>query len=213
MSNTRTRILVLLALFGATFAGVQAATKHRYAQKRLPSLDGLPYQVGEWSGSDAKFDPVYGVDPADSSFLRVYRRRTNPPVIAYVGFFADLTTILDIHTPELCYPAQGWTIVSAGDSQVANFRGYRIRAKEIVADKNGERRLIVWWYNAGSSPIETRIRYVYAMLAMSTVTGRTDGSMIRLETLVDSAGQAAAERTIDAFQKGFIPELSKVLPK
>jgi EpsI family protein len=213
MGNTRIRIIVLLVLFAATFAGGQAATEHRYAQKRLPYWDGVPYKVGEWSGSDARFDSVYGTDPAETSLLRVYRVGTKPPVIVYVGFFADLATVLDVHTPELCYPAQGWTIMSAGESQAGNFRGHRIRAKEIVADKSGERRLIAWWYNAGSSPFETRIRYVYAMLAMSTVTGRTDGSMVRLETPVDLAGEAAAQGRIDAFQKDFIPELAKVLPQ
>jgi EpsI family protein len=135
-------------------------------------------------------------------------------VILYVGFFGDLATILDVHTPELCYPAEGWEIHRSGISSGAgDFRGQKIHASQILADKAGNRRLVVWWYNAGSRPIETRIRYIYAMLAMSTITGRTDGSIVRLETPVDAKDEMAAESRIDEFRKDFLPALDRALPQ
>jgi len=129
-----------------------------------------------------------------------------------VGFFGDLATILDVHTPELCYPAEGWRILHFGKSIGGDFRGERIHARQIMADKAGNRRLVVWWYNAGSRPIETRILHVYAMLAMSTITGRTDGSIVRLETPVSEDGETAAERRINEFQKSMLPQLDRALP-
>jgi len=204
--------MVLIALFVTTFAAVRGTTRHHQMQKRLPNWEVVPYQIGGWSGFDGRFDPIYGADPSDTSLLRVYQQGPEPPVILYVGFFGDLATILDVHTPELCYPAEGWTILHSGKSMGGNFRGEQIRTRKILADKAGNRRLVVWWYTAGSRPIETRMRYVYAMLAMSAVTGRTDGSMVRLETSVGEDGESAAGRRIDEFQKSVLPQLDRALP-
>ena len=213
MGNRRVRLALLLAAFAITFVAAQAAANHRLLQRRLPDWSSIPYQLGEWSGTDGQFDPLYGSDPADTRLLRLYRQGTNPPVIAYVGFFSDLATILEVHTPELCYPAQGWTIVSSTKPMTGTFRGTRIPATQIVTDKNGDRRLVVWWYNAGPRPFETRIRYVYKMLAMSTITGRTDGSMVRLEIPVVRGGEAKAGAKIEEFENVFLPELDKALPR
>jgi EpsI family protein len=213
MGNERIRLSVLFLLFTLTFGAVHAATRYRLEQRRKPNWAAVPYRVGEWSGTDGSFDPVYGSDPADESLLRIYRRDGAPPVIAYVGFYANLAAILEVHTPELCYPAQGWRILRGGQSNTGSFRGERIPAKQILTDKDGRRRLVMWWYNAGSRPFESRIRYVYAMLIASTLTGRTDGSMVRLETPVDGAGEVAGLERIESFQDRFVIELEKGLPK
>ena len=89
----------------------------------------------------------------------------------------------------------------------------KFTVSEIVADKTGDRRLVMWWYNAGSRPFETRIRYVYAMLTLSTLTGRTDGSMVRLETPVGKDGESTARTRLEEFRQGFLPALDGVLPR
>jgi len=212
MGNERIRLMVLVALFAATFAAVQVTARHHRQQRRQPNWEVVPYEVDGWSGFESRFDPVYGGDPSDTRLLRVYRRGDQLPVILYVGFFGELATILDVHTPELCYPSEGWEILRSEKSSAGSFRGEQIQTKEILVDKGGNRRLVVWWYNAGSHPTGTRIRNVYAMLAMSVITGRTDGSMVRVETPVGSDGEAGAKRRVDDFQKSILPQLDKALP-
>jgi EpsI family protein len=212
MGNKRIRLMVLVALFAATFAAVQVAESHHGQQRPQPNWEVVPYEVDGWSGFESRFDPIYGADPSDTRLLRVYRRGDQLPVILYVGFFGELATILDVHTPELCYPAEGWQILHSGKSSAKSFRGEQIQGKEILVDKGGNRRMVVWWYNAGSHPTGTRIRNVYAMLAMSMITGRTDGSMVRMETPMGSDGEAGAERRVDDFQKSILPQLDKALP-
>jgi EpsI family protein len=212
MGSKRIRLTVLIALFAVTFGCVRVATRYRTSQTRLPDWGVVPYQFDGWSGVDGEFDPVYGVDPAQTSLLRIYHREEGAPVIVYVGFYSNLATILEVHNPERCYPGQGWTILSIGNPTMGLFRDKQIPAQEIVVDKYGSRRLVRWWFNAGSQPIKTRIRHIYAMLAMSTITGRTDGSIVRLETPVEPNGEAAAEARVDEFQKRILPQLEKALP-
>ena len=212
MGNHRISLSILIGLFAVAAGGVCAATHYRMTQKRQPEWKFIPDQFDGWTGVNSSFDPLYGADPADSSMLRVYRQGDNPPVIVYVGFFADLTAILEVHTPELCYPAQGWSILSSRKSVNGTYRGKSVAAEEIVVDKAGDRRLVAWWYCTGSRPFESRIRYIYAMLALSTFTGRTDGSMVRLETPIQTSPEAAEIR-IRQFRRSFLPMLSNALPQ
>ena len=204
---------MLAVLLVLTFGGVRAASRYRMAQQRSPDWSAISYDIASWHGVDARFDPIYGPDPADSSLLRVYHKADALPVIAYVGFFGNLATVMEVHTPELCYPAQGWSVRSVESSTVGSFRGLGIPTRVIAVDKNGERRLVMWWYNAGSRPFQTRLRYVYAMLVMSAFTGRTDGSMVRLETPLGQESEAAAIKRIEDFRNIFLPSLSMALPR
>jgi hypothetical protein len=101
---------------------------------------------------------------------------------------------------------------AAENSGKNTFRGLHIPLKQIIVEKNGDRRLVIWWYNAGSRPFQTRIRYVYAMLLMSAFTGRTDGSMVRLETPLEREPETAAVARIEEFQSMFLPVLEQSLP-
>lgn len=209
----RTRLILSVVLLALTLFGVQAATRSHSTASAQPDWSMVPLFFGNWAGQEATFDPVYGTDPSDTHLLRVYSRPGEPPVIVYVGFYENLATILEVHTPELCYPAQGWNIRALeGSGSNAAFRGQVISAKKIEAEKNGTRRMVTWWYNAGSKPFETRIRYVYGMLMMSTVTGRRDGSLVRLETPIVNAEEHAANARLEEFQKSFLPSLEKALP-
>jgi EpsI family protein len=189
-----------------------AATR-RISQARVPDWNAVSYEFDGWRGIDAAFDPVYGEDPAQTSLLKLYTRGTDESVIVYVGFYGDLAKILELHTPERCYPGQGWQILYVGESSIGEFRGKPVPAKEMLVEKNGRRRLVQWWYMAGSHPFENRIRYIYAMLAMSTLTGRTDGSLVRFETPLEAGQEEAAKARIADFRKSFQQQLDKALPE
>lgn len=213
MGSTQLRLITLIVILTITFVEVQAAVRRRASQVRLPDWSAIRYDFGGWTGSDTGFDPIYGADPAETSVLRVYQQPNTMPVVAYIGYYDDIAKILEVHTPERCYPGQGWKIISTGESKAATFRGRSIPAKEIVVEKDGNRRLVLWWYTAGSRPFETRIRYIYALLAMSTLTGRSDGSLIRLETPFKVGGEAEAMEMIERFQGEFLSQIDKALPR
>jgi len=214
MGDERIRLTALIALFSVSLFGSTAISRHRASQpKPGTSWSSIPYQMGSWTGADGKFDPIYGTDPADTSALRVYNRGAEPPVILYVGFYNDLVRILDIHTPEICYPSQGWTILSLNKAPIDGYRGKPIPATDAVVNKLGSNRLVVWWFNAGPQPIETRIRYVAAMVALSTLTGRNDGSLVRLETPFPDGDEAPARARVAEFEKTLLPSLDKALPR
>jgi EpsI family protein len=214
MGGQRIRLSILIIVFSIAALGVRAATNYRIASApQPPSWTSIPYQIGGWRGIDGHFDPIYGDDPADTSIVRTYQRSDGLPVILYVGFYGHLTEIVQIHSPEICYPAQGWNILPVGKSTTGLYRGREIRAQEILVDKNGDRRLVLWWYNAGDQSFENRIRYFYGLLVLSAFTGRTDGSMVRLEVPIQRADRLEARDRAQAFLNGFLPFLDRSLPR
>jgi EpsI family protein len=213
MGIERKRIAILIAIFAIAAVWARAAAERRSLQVPLPDWDTVSYDFEGWHGEDAVFDPVYGEDPAQTSLLKVYHREKDETVIVYVAFYGDLAKILEMHTPERCYSGQGWQVLSTSDSPGGTFRGKPIPAKQMIVEKDGKRRLVEWWYLAGSRPFKDRIRYVYAMLAMSTLTGRNDGALVRFETLLEAGQEAVADRRMGDFRKSFQPQLERALPK
>src|SRR6267378_4405737 len=214
MASERKHTAILIAIFLLTATLVHVAARHRRSQPRVPDWHAVAYEFAGWSGSDASFDPVYGEDPAQTSLLKMYRHHEGGEgVIVYVAFYGDLARILEMHTPERCYAGQGWRILPIGDSSPGMFRGKSIPATVMLVEKAGKRRLVLWWYMAGARPFRNRIRYVYAMLAMSTLTGRTDGALVRFETPFQNGQEEVARKRVENFAKDFQAQLDKALPQ
>jgi EpsI family protein len=218
MGNESLRLSVLIVAFVVTAASAGVASGYRARQKKVPDWNKVPYELGGWVAVDTKFDSAYGTDPADTSLLRIYMQQEHSrqgvkPIVTYVGFYNDLATYMDVHSPDVCYPAQGWKVSASKKSQfMMHSQGHEFQPHEGLVEKQGDRRLVIWWYYAGARPLENRIRYVYALLAMSSLTGRRDGSMVRLETPVYGDDDVEARRSIQEFQQEFLPRLDKALP-
>lgn len=212
MGSQRLRLGVLICLFLFSCAGMRSATRYHDQMKREVKWDDVAYHFGDWTGKKAAFNPIYGPDPAESSLLRIYRNRADLTVIAYAGFYSDLGAVMQFHTPEVCYPGQGWSMENFSVTKPGMYRGKLIEAQEAVVTKDETSRLVVWWYNVGSRQFVNRIRYGYPMLAMASLIGRTDGSMIRLEAPLGAGGEASARVLIQDFANKFLPELEKALP-
>lgn len=213
MGDQNFRIGILTGLLLCAFAGVEGAQYYKRLQLRQVTWDRVPKQLGAWDGQDADFSPLFGKDPADATLLRVYRTQDVAPITVYAGFHTNLSDGLEVHTPDLCYPAQGWRVMSGEKCSLGAVRGKQLAAREIVLGKEQEHRLVVWWYFAGSQPFEERIRRVYGMMIQAMFTGRTDGVLVRLETPIDSTGTQGARDRIVTFARLLIPALESALPQ
>jgi hypothetical protein len=83
----------------------------------------------------------------------------------------------------------------------------------MLVDRVGEKRLVMWWYNAGGHAFENRLRYVYLSLALASLQGRTDGSLVRLEAPLEGNSEVAAQERLEKFRSDFLPLLERALPR
>lgn len=206
------RLGALILLISGTFFAVRMAARYKADQIKNVHWSRVPYDFGSWRGKDIEFNPLYGGDPADTSLLRVYEDPLGGQVIVYVGFHRDLPSGLDEHTPRLCYPSQGWTILSSGTQSLGPPGRPWFEAREMVVGEGGQRRVVTWWYQTGHRIFDKRIRHVYELMLKAMWTGRTDGVLARLEAPIGPGGESAARQRIARFAQVFLPPLEHALP-
>lgn len=75
------------------------------------ALEGFPMQIGGWTGKDVPMDEtIAGKTDADAHINRQYSRHNGRESIElYVAYGSSWEMIF--HRPEVCYPANGWTLV------------------------------------------------------------------------------------------------------
>src|SRR5579884_3933089 len=189
MARFEIRIAILLGLMVGTLVTVESAMRAKARRMKEVSWDHVPYQLGQWKGEDTQFNPVFGFD-------------------------RDLLTGLDMHSPDLCYPAQGWALISQKTSEIGLFRSAALRVNQIVVSKDGEFRLVAWWYQSGSHDFQGRIRQVYRMMFLAMFNGRTDGDIVRLEVpFRNRDDEPKADERLLKFTALLFPALDRALPR
>ena len=214
MADKRIRTTILIVLLAVAALGVRAGRNYRLGLvQKPPDWEEVPYRFAGWNGRDEQFDKIYGENPAETELLRSYEGKDGKHIIVYVGYYKELAAVMELHGPEICYPSQGWTIGSIGESEPAFYRGKHIRARTMLAKMNESSRRVMWWYNAGTKPFEDRLRYVYVSLAMEALHGRTDGSLVRLEAPLEGESEVQASNRLLRFRSDFLPVLERTLPQ
>ena len=146
-------------LIGAAFAGSAAAAYARTPRTIEDALgkrkleDIIPKKIGEWEFATASGLVTAPEDQLEKLlysqlFTRVYTSPGKSPIMMLVAQSASQTGVLQIHRPEVCYPAGGYTI-----SPVVEFdlplRDGRLRTNQLTATADGLSEHIIYWTRIG----------------------------------------------------------------
>jgi EpsI family protein len=172
------------------------------------SLAGLPHRLGPWSGADFPVDGgVERMLAADYNLQRVYTHPVGDLVWLYVGYYGTERGGRPEHTPWVCYPSNGWKILRQSVVSTPGLADWR--ANELVIEKDGERRLVHFWYQSYRRTgmiggFDQAVDRVLGRL----LEGRADGSLVRLSTPVAGPSDDAAARSrLFAFSRDILPQL------
>ena len=182
------------------------------------SFDRISLTLDRWQGEEiALSDAVAEMLRADSQIRRRYQNPNSDLVWLYVGYYRTDRGGRPEHTPWVCYPSQGWVILSAIEMPAvgASSEGLGGKLNEIVVEQGGERRLVHFWYQTHrtkSIATETRLTIDHVLGRLS-VTGRADGALVRLSTPIDRTGITPARRRLRNFATVLAPALSENWPR
>ena len=155
-------------------------------------FDALPTELNGWRSVDLAIDEaVSDMLAADHNVQRAYLHPLGYQIFVYVGYYGTERGGTPEHTPDICYPAQGWQIVESMIQRAGGQGGFDLR--EFVVEQAGERRLVHYWYRTGSqsgltSVVGLRLRHVVDRMTEN----RGDGALVRLSTPLDSSNIASA---------------------
>jgi EpsI family protein len=219
-SSTLLRSVVVAMALGASAVVAMVATPTVHEIQNAADLERtVPRQFGAWheqanplvqvslSTGETTFDQPY-----DQSVMRSYVDNDGHLIQVALAWGKRQRQEVKIHRPELCYPAQGFSVVSLRDVTfpLKAPDGIPVTGKRMLAkDRNGQLEAVSYWIRLGSiysgTAWETRLHILKEGLA-----GRvTDGVLVRVSQRVTPGADTEA---IYRRQEQFAAELVSASP-
>ena len=176
------------------------------------ALDALPAELNGWRAVEIEMDQgVSRMLAADHNVQRAYLHPHGFQIFVYVGYYGTARGGVPEHTPDVCYPAQGWSIRDANARRVGGQGGFALQ--EFTVEKNGEQRLVHFWYRTErvsgiTSVTQLRVSHFWERLTRN----RGDGALIRLSTAILDGDRDAARARLFGLDAAVEAALAEVWP-
>ncbi len=190
------RFLVVAALLGGTAAYVGL---HPPANLALGHgvLSACPTRFGAWNGTELSFeDAVLDELKADDLLIRRYERDGHP---VWLLLIYHQNRRYGSHDPELCYESQGYTLMDRGHVRIPEDDPTAIVANRFVAKRPHDERLVYYWWTTTGLTTADAGAFRQRMALRGMLENRSWGAFVRVETLVEEDGVAAAEARLQDF--------------
>lgn len=213
--HTNLRIMAAAGLLVGAALFLRIHNQQEIIPEREP-FHSFPHQIGAWRGSDS-------VIPVDSLavlgngdfLLRNYQTAssTAPLVNLFLAYFPSQRTGDTIHSPKHCLPGEGWFAVESRELSLAIPGQAPFPANRYLITKGGQRALVLYWYQAHDRAIASDYKARLDLIADSIRYNRSDGSLIRVSTLMlPEEGAAVAQQRLVSFLTGVMPLLGRYIP-
>jgi EpsI family protein len=200
MSPRLRLVAVSLALLapGVALARWMTSAGTRSATLQAPAL---ATQIGPWTYRDEiqlSADHLAMLEP-DSYLWRLYTAPSGVGIWVYAAFYGGRAGYdAGAHDPEVCYPAQGWEILSARTASVPLPGGERLVAKLLDAHHGSVTQKVLYWFQpAGRWPAESSLEQL-ARVA-DAIAGRPQYAFVRLAANAAPGQDATAEAELADF--------------
>ncbi len=214
MMNSRLRAATVATLMVASFAVAAAWRPTAKLADQRPKIElesVFPKQFGQWAVDDRM--PVQLISPDTAALLsKIYnqtlsRTYVNPAgqrIMLSVAYGGDQSDATRAHRPEVCYPAQGFQVVSSnlGRLQIADGS---IPVRRLVAKQGSRNEPITYWIAVGDKITVTGTDQKLAQLAYSVKGLIPDGMLVRVSSI------DANEKQAFALQEVFVTQMSAAL--
>ena len=213
MTSRRDLILGGACVLGA--AGAFGLTPHkRISLMGKAKLDDIvPRRFGAWVARDVS--DLVAPQEDDSLAARLYQDRlertyqnqqNGAEIMMLMAHGDSQTNELQLHRPEVCYPAFGYEIKQSQPTQLPLARGVVLPARKLVAEAPGRRENIVYWSRLGEFfPVdggEQRMDRIKTVLQGYI----TDGLLARFSAL------GANPQRVLPLVEGFVVDLVRTVP-
>ena len=187
--------------------GLKAAPRDTFAL--------FPRQLGDWQ--QVGRPEVLGAGVLRSLKANDYHsvNFTKPGAAASVGLFMawyDDQSKGGVHSPEICLPSSGWEIAwlerTDISDQFADFDQFNIN--RAIIQKGETRMMVYYWFEQKGRKIAWDFAAKFYLMVDGIATGRTDGALVRLTTLI-APGESDAEA--EARLQEMLAETLEPLPR
>ena len=211
-------IAAAILMIGATLAW-QAVPERGTVGVSRDSFSTFPRRFGDWEQIgqprtlSASVEETLG---ADDYVSRTYQSgNAAASVELFSAWYADQSQG-GVHSPEICLPGGGWEIAWLERSDLTERLASEVpfNVNRAIIQKGETRMMVFYWFEQKGKKIAWDIEAKFWLLVDGIRTGRTDGALVRLTTIIlpDESDENAEARLISLLQESksslprFIPE-------
>ena len=130
----------------------------------------------------------------DQTLARTYVNRQGYQIMLSVAYGGRRNQGMDIHRPEVCYPAQGMALRRETHEGVFGFGDAQLPVKRLVAGTGNRNEPITYWLVIGRSVASFGYGHRLALLKYGLTGHVPDGMLVRLSSIDDNEKRAFAEQ-------------------
>lgn len=209
MARWKAVAVMLLMVASAAMAHIWKPDIHMAdVRPKLDLATVFPKQVGEWT-ADANV-PLQIISPDQQALLnkiynqtlnRVYINDKRERIMLSVAYGGDQSEGTRAHRPEVCYPNQGFEMLSNAAANLNLAADHELRVRRLVARQDARTEPITYWIVVGDHIALSSTEQKLEQMRYSLSRVLPDGMLVRISTIQND--------TDDAFrvQERFIRQL------
>lgn len=214
MALNRTALLIGILMIATSAAAIVARPDKKISDMEPSfSLENLvPKQFGNWREDPHRLVQV--INPQTQQLLdklysqvlsRVYVNDEGYRIMLSIAYGSDQRGSLQVHKPEICYPAQGFTLHTNEASQLVTPFG-KIPSRRLYTSLGPRQEPVTYWFTVGDEAVKSKLQKRLIDLRYG-LTGRIpDGLLFRVSSI--DPDQARADRIQDQFVVQLLQALS-----
>jgi EpsI family protein len=216
----RALLASLVMVVAAVTATKMTPTRHWRAERTRPDLERVvPQMFGDWhlisSTAGLVVDPTVAKrlgDIYDQTLARTYVNDQGYQVMLSVAYGWEQSRTLQIHRPEVCYVAQGFS-VSKTESIALRVGTASIPAMRMRSALGARAEPVTYWVRIGDVIVRGNIEQGFARLRYGLHGFIADGLLFRVSSIDSDPGRAFAvqQEFVQALLDGVKPNQRWVL--
>ncbi len=187
----------------------------------LPGRDGFsvfPRQIEAWQQvgpPEILSRDVERTLQADDYRSVSFRRDPNEAAVGFFSaWYADQSDG-GVHSPEICLPGSGWEIAWLERVDIADQLGSQtpFMINRAIIQKGETRMMVYYWFEQKGRKIAWDFAAKLYLMYDGIMTGRKDGAIVRLTTLVSrDESEADAAARLDDMVRDIVPVMPRFIP-
>lgn len=213
ISTTRIAWLIAMLMVSASVAAVALRPDTKAADLSRISLETMiPRQFGDWREEPQRQLQV--VNPQTQALLdklysqllaRVYINHQGYRIMLSMAYGSDQRGALQAHKPEVCYPAQGFTLHSSKAVPLATPFG-DIPAQRLLTSLGPRQEPVTYWFTVGDTAVQNKLQKRLVDLRYGLTGQIPDGMLFRISSIDDNSSNA------NQMQDQFVNQLLQAIP-
>ena len=161
----------------------------------------IPKTIGRWSYFTSSGLVVPPQDQLEGQLYsqlltRAYTTEGEPPVMLLIAKGASQTGVLQVHRPEVCYPAGGYALSNREILPIPLKKG-TLETTAFTATSDARTEQLLYWTRVGYDIPATWVAQHWAVAKANLLGDRPDAVLVRISTI--SSDHASAQKILEDF--------------